>query len=108
MPGCCAVADAPATPPRLPRRGAAGRLLQTALALYQQLISPLAPPSCRFYPTCSQYARQALRSHGAALGTCLALRRILRCHPFHRGGYDPVPAPRPPAPRAPRARQFDH
>lgn len=95
MRGCCAVADAPATLPRAARSGPAGRLLQAAVALYQQFISPLLPANCRFHPTCSQYARQAIRSHGAKLGTYLALRRILRCHPFHRGGYDPVPAPAP-------------
>jgi putative membrane protein insertion efficiency factor len=58
--------------------------------LYQIFLSPLFPPSCRFTPTCSQYAMDAIRHHGALHGTFLALRRILRCHPFNRGGYDPI------------------
>lgn len=60
---------------------------------YQRLISRYTPPSCRFTPTCSQYAVVALRSHGAVQGSWLATRRILRCHPFHPGGHDPVPLP---------------
>lgn len=91
MPGCCAVADAPTTPPGAARAGPAGRLLAAAVVLYQQLISPLLPASCRYYPTCSQYAREAILLHGVKRGTRLALRRILRCHPWRRGGYDPVP-----------------
>ena len=58
---------------------------------YQIAISPLLPPACRYTPTCSQYAIDALRRHGALKGSWLALRRIGRCHPFRRGGYDPVP-----------------
>jgi putative membrane protein insertion efficiency factor len=58
---------------------------------YQVAISPLLPPSCRYSPTCSQYAIDALHRHGAAKGSWLALRRLARCHPFHPGGYDPVP-----------------
>ena len=58
---------------------------------YKILISPILPPSCRFYPTCSDYARLAVEEHGAAKGLVLAVRRILRCHPYHPGGYDPVP-----------------
>ena len=57
---------------------------------YQLLISPLFPPACRFTPTCSQYAIEAIKSHGALRGFYMALRRILRCHPFNDGGYDPV------------------
>ena len=58
---------------------------------YQVCISPLKPPSCRFIPTCSQYALEALRKYGPFKGSWLALRRILRCHPWGGSGYDPVP-----------------
>jgi putative membrane protein insertion efficiency factor len=58
---------------------------------YQLWISPLLPPACRYYPTCSAYAIEALEKHGAITGSWLALKRIARCHPFHVGGYDPVP-----------------
>jgi uncharacterized protein len=61
------------------------------ITLYQKLLSPLFPPSCRFVPTCSQYAKEAIVKFGIARGSYLAARRILRCHPFHAGGYDPVP-----------------
>jgi hypothetical protein len=61
------------------------------ITLYQKLISPMFPQSCRFYPTCSQYAKDAIVKHGIARGSYLAAWRILRCHPFHPGGYDPVP-----------------
>jgi hypothetical protein len=61
------------------------------IRLYQRLISPLLPHRCRFYPTCSQYAVEAISKHGALRGGWLALRRILRCHPLHPGGFDPVP-----------------
>lgn len=60
---------------------------------YQLVISPLFPPSCRFTPTCSQYAIEAIRTFGVTRGILLALRRLLRCHPFHPGGYDPVDRP---------------
>ncbi len=59
--------------------------------VYQRLVSPLLPPSCRFYPSCSAYAVTALERHGAAKGSWLAARRLARCHPFHPGGIDPVP-----------------
>jgi hypothetical protein len=58
---------------------------------YQKFISPGLPPSCRFYPSCSQYALEALQRHGALKGTLLAARRLTRCHPFNPGGEDPVP-----------------
>ncbi|MEW6130683.1 MAG: membrane protein insertion efficiency factor YidD [Acidobacteriota bacterium] len=57
---------------------------------YKVCISPLLPPACRFTPTCSQYALEAITKYGAWRGTYLAIRRLLRCHPFHPGGYDPV------------------
>ena len=59
--------------------------------VYQKVISPLKPPSCRFYPTCSNYGIVAMRKHGAIKGTILTVYRILRCQPFSKGGYDPVP-----------------
>jgi putative membrane protein insertion efficiency factor len=59
---------------------------------YQQYLSPLkGGPTCRFYPSCSHYAYEAIERHGAIKGSYLALKRVLRCHPFHPGGYDPVP-----------------
>ncbi|WP_132243815.1 membrane protein insertion efficiency factor YidD [Marinisporobacter balticus] len=58
--------------------------------IYRRYISPLKPPTCRFYPTCSQYALQALEKYGAIKGTIISIRRILKCHPFHCGGYDPL------------------
>jgi putative membrane protein insertion efficiency factor len=57
---------------------------------YQLAISPLLPPSCRFTPTCSEYAAGAIVKYGALRGSYMALRRLLKCHPFHAGGYDPV------------------
>lgn len=68
------------------------RLLLGAIRFYQRFISPGLPPRCRFIPTCSQYAAQAVEKYGALKGGCLALRRFLRCHPFYKGDlYDPVP-----------------
>lgn len=61
------------------------------IRFYQRAISPALPPSCRFTPTCSQYSYEAIGRYGAWRGGWLAVRRFLRCHPFHSGGYDPVP-----------------
>ncbi|HEX8476481.1 MAG TPA: membrane protein insertion efficiency factor YidD [Pyrinomonadaceae bacterium] len=60
------------------------------LRFYKVAVSPLLPPSCRFVPTCSEYAREAVERYGAARGAWQGVRRIARCHPFHPGGYDPV------------------
>jgi len=65
-------------------------LLLGLIQFYRIFLSPLKPPTCRFVPTCSQYAFLAIEKFGAVRGTYLAVRRILRCHPFHPGGYDPV------------------
>jgi len=71
------------------------RLVGEALILlirgYQRLISPLLPRACRFIPSCSEYAAQAIQAHGPVRGAWLAVRRLSRCHPFHPGGFDPVP-----------------
>jgi uncharacterized protein len=66
-------------------------LLLLLVRAYRRLLSPLLPPSCRFYPSCSAYAEGALVRHGAAKGAWLAARRLARCHPLHPGGIDPVP-----------------
>ena len=66
-------------------------LLLLALRAYQYTVRPLLGPTCRFYPSCSDYAREAIERHGAAKGSWLAMRRIARCHPYHAGGHDPVP-----------------
>lgn len=71
------------------------RLLIGLVRLYQYLISPLLGPRCRFHPSCSHYAIEAVETHGAWRGGWLALRRLLRCHPWHPGGYDPVPMHKP-------------
>jgi putative membrane protein insertion efficiency factor len=66
-------------------------LMLASIRFYQRFISPLTPPSCIYEPTCSTYAIQAIDKYGAAKGAWLAARRILRCHPWAQGGYDPVP-----------------
>lgn len=68
-----------------------GRVMLASIRFYRRAISPLTPPSCRYEPTCSAYAQEAIERYGPMRGGWLAFRRILRCHPFHRGGYDPVP-----------------
>jgi putative membrane protein insertion efficiency factor len=69
------------------------KLLVLLVRLYQLTLSPLLGNVCRFEPSCSRYAIACLDSHGALQGSWLAIRRITRCHPFHRGGYDPPPLP---------------
>ena len=66
-------------------------ILLGLLAAYRRLISPLLPPACRFHPTCSAYAAEAVRRHGALKGSFLTVKRLARCHPFCEGGVDPVP-----------------
>jgi putative membrane protein insertion efficiency factor len=66
-------------------------VLKTFIRGYRYLISPLLGPNCRFYPSCSCYAEEAIALHGSMKGSYLAARRLLRCHPWHPGGYDPVP-----------------
>ncbi|MFB7139096.1 membrane protein insertion efficiency factor YidD [Gottfriedia sp. NPDC056225] len=67
------------------------KILIGIIRFYQKWISPATPPSCRFYPTCSHYGLEALQTHGALKGSYLTTKRILKCHPFHPGGFDPVP-----------------
>ncbi len=67
------------------------KILLYLIRFYQYAISPLKGPTCRFYPTCSQYAYEAVVKYGVVKGTFLAVKRILKCHPFHKGGYDPLP-----------------
>ncbi|TXK71879.1 membrane protein insertion efficiency factor YidD [Paenibacillus sp. N3.4] len=70
------------------------KALQVPIHFYRKIISPLKPPTCRFYPTCSQYALEAIEVHGALRGSWLSAKRICKCHPFHPGGVDLVPAPK--------------
>jgi putative membrane protein insertion efficiency factor len=67
------------------------RIAVAIVRFYQKAVSPWLPPSCRYYPTCSAYAIEAIERHGFLKGSFLSVRRILRCHPFHAGGFDPVP-----------------
>ena len=71
------------------------RIMVAAIVGYRRYISPLKAPSCRFFPSCSQYALEAIQRHGALAGGYLAAARLLRCHPLHPGGLDPVPAQPP-------------
>jgi putative membrane protein insertion efficiency factor len=78
---------------RQDRAGVLSLALQVTVRLYQLLVSPLFPPSCRFLPSCSEYAAEAIQRHGALGGVGLALHRLARCHPWGGSGYDPVPPP---------------
>lgn len=90
----------PQAPVRVPW---ARRAATFPIVLYRRYVSPLKPaPTCRFHPTCSAYAIEAVHAHGVLRGTWLAVVRVLKCHPFHPGGLDPVPPPRPRAARASR------
>ena len=73
------------------RPGRAARGVAAILAGYKRYVSPLLPPACRFQPTCSEYARESILRHGLLKGAWLATLRLSRCHPFHPGGFDPVP-----------------
>ncbi|MDD3167871.1 MAG: membrane protein insertion efficiency factor YidD [Eubacteriales bacterium] len=66
------------------------RIIMLLIRGYQKFISPMFPATCRFYPTCSQYFLQAVEKYGACRGSFLGIKRILKCHPFHPGGYDPL------------------
>jgi len=81
-----ATATVPAAEPT-----AGARALAAVFAAYKKFVSPLLPPACRFTPSCSDYAREAVLRHGLSRGLALAARRLARCHPFHSGGHDPVP-----------------
>ncbi len=70
-------------------------VLGALVRAYRYFVAPLLPPACRFHPSCSAYAEQALQEHGALHGGWLTARRLCRCGPWHRGGYDPVPAVKP-------------
>jgi len=75
----------------LPKRSLIARALIVFLTLYQRIVSPILPRACRFEPSCSAYAREAIDRHGAMRGAWLAAKRLARCHPFGGHGYDPVP-----------------
>jgi len=79
--------------PEASRRGLTARALLAVIRFYRTAISPALPPSCRYTPSCSAYAVEAIEVHGAGRGSWLAVRRLLRCHHFHAGGHDPVPPP---------------
>jgi len=87
-------------PDRLHADGLAVRVVLAGLRAYKVLLSPLFTGACRFHPSCSTYAADALRAHGLLAGSWLAIRRLARCHPFGGSGYDPVPSGRPCQPPA--------
>jgi putative membrane protein insertion efficiency factor len=82
--------------------------LVAAIKGYRYAIAPLLPPSCRFYPSCSQYAIEAIERFGGVRGSWLAAKRIGKCHPFHPGGFDPVPDAGAPRPFDPHPRPLPH
>jgi putative membrane protein insertion efficiency factor len=82
---------APSSAAPAARRPPVRRAVLAAIGFYSRAISPALPPRCRFYPTCSAYAAEAIELHGAGRGTWLALRRLVKCAPWHPGGIDPVP-----------------
>ena len=71
--------------------GIAHKLCLSSIKGYQLLVSPLLGSNCRFYPSCSSYAAESIENHGVIKGGCLSFLRLIKCHPFHAGGYDPVP-----------------
>jgi len=81
----------PAAPATIPARAFAARSALAVLRFYKAAISPWLPRACRYEPTCSVYAREAIERYGLGKGSWLAVRRLARCHPFRRGGFDPVP-----------------
>ncbi|MFY0665954.1 MAG: membrane protein insertion efficiency factor YidD [Natronospirillum sp.] len=83
-------------------------VLRKVVRGYQVAISPLMPPRCRFYPTCSSYAIEALEKHGAVKGSWLTIKRISKCHPLHPGGLDPVPDPKQPHVHGPQCGHGHH
>jgi putative membrane protein insertion efficiency factor len=82
---------------RKARQSVLSAVLRGVIRAYQLLVSPLLPPSCRYLPSCSDYAAEAIATHGAFYGAWLALRRLARCHPWGGSGYDPVPRRADPA-----------
>ncbi|RKN84727.1 membrane protein insertion efficiency factor YidD [Paenibacillus ginsengarvi] len=79
-------------PTQEPGKGRAAKsALQLPIRFYRKWISPLKPPTCRFYPSCSAYALEAIEVYGPAKGSWMAVKRLCKCHPFHPGGFDPVP-----------------
>ncbi len=99
--------DAPASAAGARARTPLAFVLRGLVLVYRWTISPLLGPSCRYYPTCSAYALDAIDEHGAVRGAWLATKRICRCHPWHDGGYDPVPR-RADARRVPHADACPH